>query len=106
MNDRPIYHRTEILSELRREYSWRKRLYPGWVKQGRLDARQAEKQMQILDQAIQEYARGEINSDLFALRTAASMVAAEVAGMIGISLNAAQLHVVADRIARAMKEGK
>lgn len=109
MSERPIFHRTEILAELRREYSWRKRLYPGWVKQGRIDARQAQRQMEILDQVIQEYARRDMESDLFKLRTAASVVAAEVCGIVaGREFQDRDEYTsrVAERIARAMKDGK
>lgn len=112
MTDRPIYHRTEILAELRREYAWRRRLYPGWVQQGRMRQQDADRQMQILDQVIQEYARRDMDSDLFAVRMVASAIAAEVCtwaqqafGQNNDVQRVAQ-GKIADRIARAMKEGK
>jgi hypothetical protein len=112
VNERPIYHTTEVVAELRREYGWRKRLYPTWVKQGRMRDVDAHRQMQILDQVIQDYQRKTMDSDLFAIRLTASQVAAEVAGMIlnGVNGTASQysdaVSSAAERIARAMKEGK
>lgn len=106
MSGRPIYHRTEVLAELRREYAWRKRLYPNWVKQGRLRDVDAHRQMQILDQVIQDYARRDMESDLFALRLAASTIAAEVHAIATTHHPDAAISAIADRIAKAIKEGK
>jgi hypothetical protein len=106
MNERPIYSNAEILAELRREYSMRKGVYARYVDAGSMTQEVAHKRLQILDQVIQDYARKDGYADLFALRTAASVVAAEVHAMaIGHHPDAA-ITSIADRIARAMKEGR
>lgn len=110
MTDRPIYHRQEILAELRREYSMRRRLYPNWVNEKRLTQAESDRRLAILDQVIQGIAKDERAADLLGLRLEASRIASEI---IVLMLNMATKDVppatfarVVDRINRAMVEGK
>lgn len=50
MTDKP--NMQAILEELRRELQMRQRVYPGWVKQGRMTAEQKEHRVACLIEAI------------------------------------------------------
>ena len=108
MTDRPIYSVSEILAELRREYHMRKRVYARYVAAKSMTQDTAARQLQILDQVIQEYARKPGFDDLFAMRLAAGGVAAEVFRILGVERDSSveTERRAIERIARAMKEGR
>jgi hypothetical protein len=43
----------ELIKEQRRELAMRKRVYPAWVAQGKLDAKTAEFRIQAIEQTIE-----------------------------------------------------
>jgi hypothetical protein len=107
MSERPIYSNAEILAELRREYDMRRSVYARYVAAGSMTPETAHKRQQIIDQVIQDYRRQDAYSDLFAIRTAASKVWADLLYILkGVPTTPEQDRQGADRIARAMKEGR
>lgn len=107
MTERPIYSNAEILAELRREYSMRKSVYPRYVNAGSMTPETAHKRQQILDQVIQDYARQDAYADLFAIRTAASKVWADLLFILKlVPTTPEQDRQAAERLARAIKEGR
>lgn len=88
------------MHEARREVAMRERVY------GSSPTEQQRRQLSIMRAIEADYTKRKIDGDMFGTRLNAAAVVAEVAGILRAVATPAEIQRAAERIARAMTEGK
>lgn len=63
-----MYSRDQKLREVEREVQMRKRLYPRWVREGRMTAEQADRAIGIMEAVAADYAPRDLFDQPFPVR--------------------------------------